>query len=168
VPAQAPEGRSSTYLQRHRALLESILALTHQQRRCLIDGDVLGLEEANRLLGVLLDSSEVLRGDLPQPTGPADRAVLADLRELTSELQRESRVNYILACRGEEFAQHTLDLIQQAVGGDGPTAAGQTGESAAPRPADRVGQEQAPAIQGRIGTSDGPSPHPQATSTRCR
>jgi hypothetical protein len=101
-----------------------MLALTREQRRYLIEGDVRGLEETNGLLGALLASSEALRERLPEPTGPADHRTLADLRELAVELQRESRVNYVLACRGAEFAQHTLALIHEATEGETTVTAG--------------------------------------------
>lgn len=101
------------YLERQRALLENMLRVTREQRRCLIDGDLKGLEQTNRLLGSLLESQEDLHGTGPLPEEAADHTLLSELRALAFQLHRESRTNYLLACRGAEFTRFSLSVLAQ-------------------------------------------------------
>jgi len=112
--AKRSEGGPS-YLERQRALLENMLQVTRQQRRCLIEGDLRGVEQSNRLLGALLESQQALNAEGPDPREPADHSLLSDLRELAQQLQRESRTNYLLACRGAEFTRFSLSLLTESM-----------------------------------------------------
>jgi|GEM_PF-3411061 len=94
-----------SYLERQRTLLEKMLAATLEQRRSLIEGDVRGLERTSATLQSLIASQEQLRGEGPEPCEEASHRVIWDLRRLAEELQRETRANYVLVCRGTAFAQ---------------------------------------------------------------
>jgi len=108
-------GRTS-FLERQRAMLENMLRVTMQQRRCLIEGDLRGMERTNRLLGALLESQAELR-EAGTRLVFADEAIemVAELRRLAEELQKESRTNYLLACRGAEFARFSLAMLGEAI-----------------------------------------------------
>jgi hypothetical protein len=124
------------YLQRQRALLENLLQVTREQRRCMIDGDLKGLEETNKLLGSLLESQENLHAGGPMPEEGADARLLAELRRLAQQLRRESHTNYLLACRGAEFTRFSLSVLGHPEAGDG-TADGAAQTAEAPRLVDR-------------------------------
>jgi len=117
--------KQSPYLERQRALLYNMLQVTREQRRCLIDGDLKGIEEANRLLGSLLDCQEDLRSEAAELERPADHLLLEDLRRLAQELQRESRTNYVLACRGSQFTNFSLALLTGAADGEASASDGE-------------------------------------------
>lgn len=104
----------SPYLERQRALLYNMLRMTREQRRCLIEGDLKGTEEANHLLGALLSCQEKLHHEGPAATEPADHLILEELRQLATDLQRESRANYLLACRGAQLTNFSLALLTGA------------------------------------------------------
>jgi len=110
-------GGGSSFLERQQAMLENMLRVTMQQRRCLIEGDLRGMERTNRLLGALLESQAELREARPELGGEASVERVAELRRLAEELQRESRTNYLLACRGAEFARFSLAMLGEAVEG---------------------------------------------------
>jgi hypothetical protein len=112
-----PDGggaNGSPYLERQRALLYNMLRVTREQRRCLIDGDLKGIEEANHLLGTLLSCQEKLHHEGPAATEPADHLILEEIRQLAADLQRESRANYLLACRGAQLTNFSLSLLTGA------------------------------------------------------
>ncbi len=108
------EGGAS-YLDQQRALLENMLQVTREQRRCLIEGDLKGVEQSNRLLGALLDSQQALHREGPPPQEPADHKLINYIRGLAQQLQRESRTNYLLACRGAEFTRFSLSLLMESI-----------------------------------------------------
>jgi len=110
-----------SYLPRQRALLYRMLHVTREQRRCLIEGDVKGLSQTNRLLRELLESHVELHRRFPDWEGCPDGAVLAELRELARLLQEESRTNYFLACRGAQFAEFSLAMASRDASEDGQT-----------------------------------------------
>ena len=110
----APAGASP--LERQRALLYHMLTVTREQRRHLIDGDMEQLEETNRLLGSLIESQQALHGELREvdQQAEADPELLEELRSLAQQLQQESRTNYLLACRGAQFANLSISLLTGA------------------------------------------------------
>ena len=136
----SPASALSAHLERQRGLLEQMLKATRDQRRCLVEGDMKGLEETNRVLGLLLERHADLQrqrseqtGDPHQPASDlawaalrADRRLpdatpgwqpglgLQELRLLARELQKESRTNYLLACRGAQFANFSISLLSPA------------------------------------------------------
>lgn len=123
MPLIAGEGRQGAYLSRQRALLQELLRVTRQQRRCLIEGEIAELEHVNQLLGELLGrQSELhatfveLQDDTTELTRE-ERQVLDELRILATELKRESRTNYLLASRGAQFAGFALALLAGGNGG---------------------------------------------------
>jgi hypothetical protein len=98
---------------RQRALLLNMIRLTHEQRRYLVQGDLKRVEQTNRLLGALLESQNSLNEDATE-WGKASEEEAAEMRRLAEELQTESRRNYLLACRGAEFARFSLSLLTEA------------------------------------------------------
>lgn len=84
--------------------------MIREQRRYLIEENVDGLDETNRRLDSLIASSELLRGRLGDDCELPDPQMIAELRELAVELQRESRANRLLARRGGEFVGGVLAL----------------------------------------------------------
>jgi hypothetical protein len=100
-------------LERQRALLLNMIRLTHEQRRYLVQGDLKRVEQTNRLLGALLESQNSLNEDATE-WGKASEEEAAELGRLAEELQKESRRNYLLACRGAEFARFSLSLLTEA------------------------------------------------------
>jgi len=102
-----------------RDLLEEMLRVTREQRRCLISGDLRGLDRANRDLADLLERQESCRdqvmrlGQMPA-CAPAE---IDDVRQLARRLRNETRANYLLASRGAQFARHSLSLIAGAASG---------------------------------------------------
>jgi hypothetical protein len=112
-----------------------MLQVTREQRRGLIEGDLKGVEQSNRLLGALLDSQQALHREGPPPHESADHKTIAYLRELAQQLQRESRTNYLLACRGAEFTRFSLSLLMESVAPEHAQAA--AASPAAPRVLDR-------------------------------
>jgi len=139
LAAEPAEDRASGsgYLQRQRLLLDEMLRVTLEQRRHLIEGNLEGLNASNQLLARLLDRQADLRRQLPtlaggpQPSALApgrelhprllgrggtarERSALAELRRLAEELRAASRTNYLLACRGAQFADFSLSLIERA------------------------------------------------------
>lgn len=134
MPAQFElQPGEAAYLERQRALLENMLRVTKEQRRCLIDGDLKGLEQTNQLLGSLLESQEELHKTGPLPEEPADHTLLSELRALAFQLHRESQTNYLLACRGAEFTRFSLSILSQpgdpaaSLEGEGAPGAGVSG-----------------------------------------
>ena len=105
-------GRSSR-LERQRALLLNMIRLTQEQRRYLVQGDLKRVEQTNRLLGALLESHNAPNDEATE-VGTASEEEAAELRRLAEELQTESRRNYLLACRGAEFARFSLSLLTEA------------------------------------------------------
>ena len=110
------------YLDRQRALLDDMLRVTLEQRRCLVKGDVKGLDTTNRRLGALLQRQADLHEQYPPPEGIPAPEVLEELRRLTQQLREESRTNYLLACRGAQFAHFSLSLLQTAASEGEPAA----------------------------------------------
>ncbi len=113
----------AAYLSRQHALLRQMLQVTHRQRRYLVEGDLKGLDETNRLLGHLLERQSALHSEYAHLEGSLDccAAELEQLRRLACRLQEESRTNYLLACRGVQFAQVAI----AALGGEpGPSHSG--------------------------------------------
>jgi hypothetical protein len=97
------DGRTS-FLERQRAMLENMLR------------DLRGMERTNRLLGALLESQAELREAGTQLVFADDALeMVAELRRLAEELQKESRTNYLLACRGAEFARFSLAMLGEAI-----------------------------------------------------
>jgi hypothetical protein len=116
--------RSSAYLERQRAILYHMLTVTREQRRCLIEGDLKGLEETNRLLGSLLDTQQALHREPHDSDDSADPSALSaslleELHCLAHQLRQESRTNYLLACRGAAFANLSVSLLTGADGQSG-------------------------------------------------
>ncbi|HUU55677.1 MAG TPA: hypothetical protein VMY87_12225 [Armatimonadota bacterium] len=107
-------GRRFPYAIRQRALLENMLRVTQEQRRYLIEGDMKRVEQMNSLLGALLESQKALNEEPLEPGEGADEGTAAELRRLAEELRQESRRNYLLACRGAEFAGFSLCLLTEA------------------------------------------------------
>jgi len=107
--------KKSAYLERQCALLYNMLQATREQRRCLIAGDLKGLEETNRLLGSLLECQEALHGESHDPKEPTSHHLLQELRDLARELRRESRANYLLASRGAQLTDFSISLLREAV-----------------------------------------------------
>jgi len=106
-------GGRHSHLERQRALLLNMIRLTHEQRRYLVQGDLKRVEQTNRLLGALLESQNALNEDATE-WGKASEEEATELRRLAEELQTESRRNYLLACRGAEFARFSLSLLTEA------------------------------------------------------
>ena len=113
-PTLAPAAASQ--LERQRALLYHSLNFSLEQRRHLIDGDMEQLEETNRLLGSLIESQQALHGELRDSDQQAetDPELLEELHSLAQQLQQESRTNYLLACRGAQFANFSISLLTGA------------------------------------------------------
>lgn len=101
----------SSHLERQRAILYHMLRVTREQRRCLVEGDLEGIGETNRLLASLLDSQDALRRDSAGMHGDADPHLIAELRSLAQDLRDESKANYLLACRGAQFADLSISLL---------------------------------------------------------
>ena len=131
-------GGRHSHLERQRALLLNMIRLTHEQRRYLVQGDLKRVEQTNRLLGALLESQNALNEDATE-WGEASEEEEADLRRLAEELQTESRRNYLLACRGAEFARFSLSLLTEAdlEGGAGGAEDGDARSQKGPRLVDR-------------------------------
>jgi len=110
-------GRHSQAI-RQRALLLNMIRLTHEQRRYLVQGDLKRVEQTNRLLGALLEAQNALNEEATE-WGEVSEEEAADLRRLAEELQTESRRNYLLACRGAEFARFSLSLLTESDGEGG-------------------------------------------------
>ena len=130
--------RRPAYLERQRVLLYHMLTVTREQRRCLIEGDLKGLEETNRLLGSLLETQQALHCEAPNPDDDtadpaltADPTLIEELHCLAHELRQESRTNYLLACRGAAFANLSVSLL---VGADRQSGSDQVGAPAPSRP----------------------------------
>jgi len=123
MPLEAGKGRQSNYLWRQRALLQELLRVTRQQRRCLIEGEIAELEHVNQLLGDLLARQSELHEtftdlqDEATEFTPEELQVLDQLRVLAIELKQESRTNYLLASRGAQFAGFALALLAGGNGG---------------------------------------------------
>ena len=113
MPRRHGVGGRHLQLERQRALLLNMIRLTHEQRRYLVQGDLKRVEQTNCLLGALLESQNALNEDATE-WGEASEEEAADLRRLAEELQTESRRNYLLACRGAEFARFSLSLLTEA------------------------------------------------------
>lgn len=128
LPSDGGTAKPAPYLERQRALLYHMLTATREQRRCLIQGDLKGLEETNRLLGSLLESQQTLHGQAPNTTEGSDPGLIDELRSLAQELRQESRTNYLLACRGAQFADLSISLL---AGADGTGRASNDLEAAA-------------------------------------
>ncbi len=117
-------GRRPPHLERQRALLQNMIQVTREQRRYLIEADLRRVEQTNRLLGALLESQKALheestlQEDAAESEDSVDQEAAAELRELAQTLRQESRTNYLLACRGAEFARFSLSLLAEA-GEDG-------------------------------------------------
>ncbi len=128
-----------SHLERQRAILYHMLRVTREQRRCLVEGDLKGIGDTNRLLGSLLDRQDALRRDSAGMHGDADPSLAAEVRSLAQELRDESKANYLLACRGAEFANLSISLLtgaHGAAGSDDPHAASpQTPSHVMDRPA---------------------------------
>jgi len=124
----SPDGgaRHPAYLERQRVLLYHMLTVTREQRRCLIEGDLKGLEETNRLLGSLLDTQQALHREAPDDDA-SDPSLLEELHCLAHELRQESRTNYLLACRGAAFANLSISLL---VGADRQSGSGKSDAAA--------------------------------------
>ena len=93
-----------------RSLLKQMLVLTRKQREHLIGGDIKRLAEVNRLLGELLERQRAISQHPPAADTPEEVRALAELRRLAQQLQEEGRANYLLACRGAQFAGFSLAL----------------------------------------------------------
>ena len=106
-------GGRPSYVERQRTLLLNMIRLTHEQRRWLVQGDLKRVEQSNRLLGALLESQNALNEEATE-WGEASEEEATELRRLAEELQTESRSNYLLACRGAEFARFSLSLLTEA------------------------------------------------------
>lgn len=105
--------RRHSHAVRQRALLLNMIRVTHEQRRYLVQGDLKRVEQTNRLLGALLEAQSALNEEATEAEGASEEDV-AELRRLAAELQMESRRNYLLACRGAEFARFSLSLLTEA------------------------------------------------------
>ena len=123
-------GEELSFASRQRGLLLNMIRLTHEQRRYLVSGDLKRVEQTNRMLGALLESQSALNDDASGTDGVSEEQA-AELRRLADELQTESRRNYVLACRGAEFARMSISLLTQAdvegevdVTGDGGASEG--------------------------------------------
>jgi hypothetical protein len=110
------EGERSFLLDLER-LLQRMLQTMRYQRRCLIEGNLKGVESSNRLLGALVESQRELQAGGPSPEEAADHHALARVRQLADQLQRESRTNYLLACRGAELTRLSLSLLTDSLHG---------------------------------------------------
>lgn len=102
------------YLARQRALFECMLRAMHEQREHLINGDAVQLERANRLLNRLLEQQEHLRRELDGCCEAFEPAELAHVHRAAAELRHISRANYLLACRGAQYADFSLSLVVDA------------------------------------------------------
>jgi hypothetical protein len=129
-PSQAGRsGRSYPALQR--ALLDSLLATTREQRRHLISGDVRVLSEVNKRLQDLLERQADLRRKFPPSSEWLESPQLEEVRRLARQLQEESRTNYVLACRGLQFADFSLAVIERDR--EGANSADPRGEAKRPQ-----------------------------------
>ena len=127
-------GGRHSQMERQRAVLLNMIRLTHEQRRYLVQGDLKRVEQTNRVLGALLESQKGLNDEAAEAGGMSEEDA-AQLTRLAEELQRESRRNYLLACRGAEFARFSLSLLAEAdAEGD---ADGEAGPPGGPRLVDR-------------------------------
>jgi len=104
--------RDTSCLDRQLALFEQMLRLMHEQRRYLINADTKGLEEANRLLGELLERQAALHREFTDFETCADPETLAQIRLLAAQLREESRTNYLLACRGAQFLDFSISTLK--------------------------------------------------------
>jgi hypothetical protein len=115
-PEPGPSGQAGRepagLLERQRVLLHDMLRVTLEQRRHLIDADVRGLEAANQRLSRLLERQQELHRELHSVGDAPDPQTLTQLRCLADRLKVESRANYLLACRGAQFADLSLSLLQ--------------------------------------------------------
>lgn len=118
--AAGPANRG--YIDRQHVLLDDMLRVTLEQRRCLIKGDVKGLDTTNRRLGKLLERQADLHREHPSLEEMPRPEVFEELRRLTQQLREESRTNYLLACRGAQFADLSLSLLQSAASEGDPPA----------------------------------------------
>ncbi len=127
-PSHADAAKPPSRLERQRALLYHMLTVTREQRRCLIESDLKGLEETNSSLAALLDTQQALYRSGPDAEEPVDPNLVDELRSLAQELRQESRTNYLLACRGAEFANLSISLL---AGAEGPVPSSPEPEAAA-------------------------------------
>jgi hypothetical protein len=87
-------------------LLERVREAMGEQRQCLIAGDASGLGRANRVLGDLVEQQRALCRE-----GLEDNEEAEGVRRLAEEVREEVHTNYLLACRGAQFADFTLSLL---------------------------------------------------------
>lgn len=100
------------HISRQRVLLERLFEVIQEQRRYLIAGDIAGLGRTSHWLGELLGQQQALseRSLGTVAHSKPQRQQIERLRQLTQQLQNEGRINYLLACRGAQFAEFMLSL----------------------------------------------------------
>jgi phosphatidylserine/phosphatidylglycerophosphate/cardiolipin synthase-like enzyme len=125
APPREQQASRPSYLARQRALLARLLQATREQRRHLVDGDIKGLAHSNRVLRDLLDRQTELQRQFRGRQDSGENGI-EEMRQLARELQTESRANYLLACRGAQFTDFSLALLdrESEVAGRGRDAAG--------------------------------------------
>ena len=85
-----------------------------EQRGHLITGDLVQLQRTNRLLNRLLDQQDDLRREFDGCCETFQPDELAEVHRLAAELREASRTNYLLACRGAQYAEFSLSLVAAA------------------------------------------------------
>ena len=98
------ETYDSGYLSHQRGLLEHLLRVTREQRRHLVEGNLEGLAQSNRLLKALLDRQSALSQEYGSGAVEGTGELSDRVRDLAKKLREESQANYLLACRGAQFA----------------------------------------------------------------
>jgi hypothetical protein len=111
------------FADRQRHLFTRLLLAMRTQRAHLISGDAERLEQANRAVSRLLEKQQRLSREASGLAVAPDAETLAELRRLAAELRQESHTNYLLACRGLQFADFRVSLAtgeQESDGGVTP------------------------------------------------
>ena len=106
------ETYDSGYLSHQRGLLEHLLRVTREQRRHLVDGNLEGLAHSNRLLKALLDRQSALNQEYGGQAVEGTGELSDHVRKLAKQLREESQANYLLACRGAQFADFSTLLAR--------------------------------------------------------
>jgi len=109
----------ASYADRQRHLFARLLLAMRAQRACLISGDAVRLEQANRAVSRLLEKQQRLSRESSDLAVAPDPDTLAELRRLAANLRQESHINYLLACRGLQFTDFRVSLLTGEQDGDG-------------------------------------------------
>jgi len=110
------------------ALLRSLLGALMDQRGHLIAGDVQALHRANARLSELLEAQAALGDRTWRPDPGMEPAELAELLSLAARVSTENAINHMLATRGLQFADLSLEMLEACTeAAHGPETAGQHG-----------------------------------------